>query len=53
MDKKDKRKQKVQEINDIRKHVNAQIGNKEFKNLATKDKDLLLESISKMLGLIK
>lgn len=52
MDKKEKRQAKAQEINDIRTYIKSRIGDKKFGNLATKDKDLILESLAKMFGLI-
>lgn len=44
---------KKKELQQIKEHIKAQMKGKTFKNLATKDKDLLLEAMAKMLGLIE
>lgn len=36
----------------LKTDLKAKLEGKEFKNLSTKDKDLLLETIAKMLGLL-
>ncbi len=45
-------KQKLEQIQLLRSDLKAKLEGKEFKTLSTKDKDLLLETIAKMLGLL-
>lgn len=46
-------KERLDELKDIKEHIQQRIKGKPFKNLPTKDKDLLLEAMAKMLGLIE
>ena len=45
-------KQRLEEIKNIKKTTKGKIKNKEFKKLSNKEKDELLETVCKMLGLI-
>ena len=44
---------RLKEIADIKKITQGKMQDKLFKNLNTGDKDLLLEAVCKLLGLIK
>ena len=45
-------RERLEELKQIKEHIQKQMKGKPFKNLPTKDKDLLLETMAKMLGLI-
>lgn len=45
-------KKDLEKIQLLRSDLKVKLEGKEFKTLSTKDKDLLLEAIAKMLGLL-
>jgi hypothetical protein len=46
------KKERLKEIKTIKQTTKDKVKNKEFKKLSTKQKDELLETVCKMLGLI-
>lgn len=46
-------KTRLEELKTLKKDIQTKLKGKKFGTLATKDKDLLLETMAKMLGLIE